>query len=146
MDSKTEASLCSAKVIVVIASPAFLSCIQKDESRQCMIQDPTNAILFLCGVTVEQLQISGIVSRFHEFEVWAKITHEQPKDLLLRIVANVERAAVNPMPMCAQLTRHSVADKGCGEPPPSQGSPTTSCVDPRWEFKIAPALIRSEVG
>ncbi|KAK2190250.1 hypothetical protein NP493_85g04024 [Ridgeia piscesae] len=144
MGEDTQNSLISAKVIVVVASPGFVDCIQHDETRQCMIQDPTNAILFLCGLTVKDLEDSRVAQRFHQFEVWTKITHNEPLELFKRIAANVANVASKPTPSCALKAKQAATNKYVTSNGVSGDTSAATWVDPKWEFDVTPTRIRSE--
>ena len=146
MGEDTQNSLISAKVIVVIASPGFVDCIQHDETRQCMIQDPTNAILFLCGLTVKDLEVSRVAQRFHQFDVWTKITHNEPLELFKRIAANVANLASKPTPSCALKAKQAATNKCVTCNGVSGDTTAASWVDPKWAFDVTPSRIRSEVS
>lgn len=147
---KTMARLSSATVIVVIATPGFLASMQNDPKRQCMIRDPSNAILFLCGTTEEDITKSNLSGRFHSFEKWTKITHDKPEELFRCITANIDNVDNKPQPMC-QMTDVDddedipIPDDGNDTGAVSADTATTWSVDPKWAFDITPTVIHSEV-
>ena len=147
----TLASLQNAKVIVVIASPGFLANLQRDEKRSCWIEDPTNAILFLCGVTEEDVRVSGLTSRFHSFDEWTKITHDKPEELFRHITASIDDFDNKSLPRDTTKARGSgasVASGDVGAPTPvAAGIETTAATDndTSWVFDITPTVIHAEV-
>ena len=129
----TKQTVDGARVVIVIASPGFLSRLQCDEKRGCIVSNPCNAIMFLCGVTEGDIKKSGLNARFNNFGSWTKITHDQPEELFRRITANIDDEDED-IPE---------AEVGCGGRVSS--TPAPSSVDAKWAFDITPTVIHSEV-
>ena len=136
---------------MVIASPGFLATLQSDEKRSCWIEDPTNAILFLCGVTEEDVRVSGLTNRFRSFDQWTKITHDKPEELFRHITASIDDFDNRLLPWDTTKARGSgasVASGDVGAPTPvDDGVATTAATDnyANWAFDITPTVIHAEV-
>ena len=145
----TKETVAGARVVIVIASPGFLSMLQCDEKRGCLVTNPRNAIMFLCGVAEADIKKSGLNTRFRNFSVWTKITHEQPEELFRCITANidnVERKTSVSAPNDDEDDDIPDDEVGCGGRVSSTSTtPAPSSVDAKWTFDITPTVIHSEV-
>ena len=136
---------------MVIASPGFLATLQSDEKRSCWIEDPTNAILFLCGVTEEDVRVSGLTNRFRSFDQWTKITHDKPEELFRHITASIDDFDNRSLPRETTRARGSGTSVASGDidaPTPVDDGVATTAVrdnDANWAFDITPTVIHAEV-
>ncbi|KAK2185278.1 hypothetical protein NP493_241g06004 [Ridgeia piscesae] len=104
--------------------------------------------MFLCGVAEADIKKSGLNTRFRNFSVWTKITHEQPEELFRCITANidnVDRKTSVSAPNDDEDDDIPDDEVGCGGRVSSTSTtPAPSSVDAKWTFDITPTVIHSE--